>query len=94
MNEEQEELLKGLKKYKKKSLYKVARTAGEQRKNLGFDYREVIMKKTTSKHLQRNPTVDTFLSFLTDYFTNLIRGVKWIQIHRVYTVPKDYEYID
>ena len=52
------------------------------------------MNKTTSSHLRRNPTVNTFLSFLTDYFTNLIRGVKWVSIHRVYTVDKDYEYIN
>ena len=92
--EEQEELLKGFKKYKKKSLYKEARTRGEERKNLGFDYKEHLMEKTTSRHLRRNPTANTFLTFMTDYFANIIRGVKWIQIHRVYTVDKDYEYID
>lgn len=89
-----EELLQGLKKYKKKSLYRIARTAGEQRKNLGFDYREVMLEKVTSKHLHRNDTVYTFMSFLSDYFANLVRAVKWIQLHRVYTVDKDYEYID
>lgn len=90
----QEDLIKDLKKYKKKSLYKIARTSGEQRKNIGFDYRKSIMNRTTSEHLRRNETASTFMTFLTDYFANLIRGVKWIQLHRVYTVDKDYEYID
>jgi hypothetical protein len=94
MDENQEELLTGLKNYKKKSLYREARTRGEERKNVGFDYREKLMDKTTSFHLRRNPTTNTFLTFLTDYFTNIIKGVKWIQLHRVYTVDKDYEYID
>ena len=94
MDEKQEKLFSGLKKYKKKSLYREARTRGERRENLGFDYREEIMNKTTSKHLNRNSTANGFLSFLTDYFSNIIGGVKWIQIHRVYTVDKDYEYID
>lgn len=91
---EQEKLLKGLKQYKKKSLYNLARTAGENRKHIGFDYREMLLEKTTSSHLKRNQTANGFLGFLTDYFANIIRGVKWIQIHRVYTVDKNYEYID
>lgn len=92
MNEEV--LLKNLKTYKKKSLYKIARTSGEERKNLGYNYSENIMAKTTSSHLRRNSKINNFLSFLTDYFANIIKGVKWIQIHRVYTVDKDYEHIN
>ena len=90
----QEELLKDLKKYKKVSLYRIARTKGEERKNLGFDYRESLLERTTSSHLRRNDNIRTFLTFVNDYFVNLIRAVKWIQIHRVYTVDKDYQYID
>jgi hypothetical protein len=90
----QEELLKNLKKYKKTSLYRVARTRGEQRDNIGFDYTGSIMERTTSTHLRRNENINTFMTFLGDYFENLIRAVKWIQIHRVYTVDKHYEYID
>lgn len=90
----QEELLKNLKKYKKTSLYRVARTRGEQRDNIGFDYADSIMERTTSTHLRRNENINTFMTFLSDYFVNLIRAVKWIQIHRVYTVDKHYEYID
>lgn len=89
-----EDILKGLKKYKKQSLYKIARTEGEERLNIGFDYTEVLMHKSTSKHIQRNSTANNFLSFITDYFVGIIKGVKWIQLHRVYTVDKDYEYIN
>jgi hypothetical protein len=90
----QEELLKNLKKYKKTSLYRVARTRGEQRDNIGFDFADSIMERTTSTHLRRNENISTFMTFLSDYFANLIRAVKWVQIHRVYTVDKHYEYID
>jgi hypothetical protein len=87
-------LFKDLKKYKKQSLYKIARLKGEQRKNLGYNYTETLMDKTLSGHTTRNSTIDGFLTFITDYFVNLIKAVKWVQIHRVYTVDKDYEYID
>jgi hypothetical protein len=80
--------------YKKQSLYKIALTKGEHRKNLGYDYTKTLMEKTVSKHTSRNPIIEGFLSYITDYFVNLIRAVKWVQIHRVYTVDKDYEYID
>jgi hypothetical protein len=90
----QEELLRGLKKYKKKSLYRTARTKGEVRDNIGFDFSEQLLARTTSPYLRRNKNISTFLTFLNDYLSNLIRAVKWIQIHRVYTVDKDYEYID
>lgn len=83
-----------LKSYKKESLYKIALTKGEQRKNLGYNFKETLMEKTLSKHIVRNKTITGVLSYITDYFVNLIKAVKWIQIHRVYTVDKDYEYID
>jgi len=90
----QEELLKGLKNYKKQSLYRTARTKGEVRDNIGFDFSEQLLTRTTSPHIRRNQNISTFLTFLNDYLSNLIRAVKWIQVHRVYTVDKDYQYID
>lgn len=81
-------------KYKKKSLYKIARTFGETRLNTGFDYTDSIMKKTLSPYIYRNTNMFNFITYLNDYIVNLINGIKKFKIRRVYTVNKDYEYID
>lgn len=83
-------------KYKKKSLYKIARTTGEQRLNTPFDYTKgnVLVKKTISPRLFRNPVVETFLQFINDHTVLMFKSATWIKLKRVYTVDKDYEYIN
>lgn len=88
MNEEQ------IFTYRKNSLYKIARKAGEKRLNVGFNYRDEVMKRTVSPHMLRNPLMANFLTFINDYVVNLINGARRIKISRNYTVDKDYEYID
>jgi hypothetical protein len=80
--------------YRKVSLYKLAKTRGEQRVNLTFDYRKDVISKTISKHLLRVPIIYYFTEYLNDYFVNLIDTVKVIRIFRVFSVDKDYEYIN
>ena len=80
--------------YKKKSLYKIARTAGEERLNTGFDYTDSVMKKSVSPIILRNETMSIFITYLNDYVVNLINAIKKIKIRRNYIVSKDYEYID
>ena len=82
-------------KYKKKSLYKIARTAGEQRLNLPFEYSQnnEIVRRTMSPHILRNPVVEKFLQFINDHVRLTFKAVSWIKLKRVYTVDKDYEYI-
>lgn len=80
--------------YKKKSLYKLARNRGEQRLNLSFDYTNDVITRTISKHLLRVPIIAYFTVYLNDYFVNLINTVKIVKIFRVFSVDKDYEYIN
>ena len=80
--------------YKKKSLYRISRTFGKTRLHNGFDYSNSVMKKTLSPHIYRNKTMSDFLIYLNDYIVNLINAVKKFNVRRVYTVDKDYEYID
>lgn len=82
-----------IKRYKRKRLYNITEKYGEKRKYTGYDYSEKLMSNLVSDHLNRNTRINVFLSFLTDFFVNLINGVKWIQIHRTYTVNKNYENI-
>lgn len=82
-------------KYKKPSLYKVARTAGEERLNTPFKYSEgnEIVKRTISPHILRNPVAEKFLQFINDHTSLMYKAITWIRLKRVYTVDKDYEYI-
>jgi len=80
--------------YKKISLYNLARTAGEDRTNIGFDYRKEVMSRNISKHLLRVPIIYYYVLYLNDYFVNLIDTAKKVRIFRVFSVNKDYQYIN
>ena len=69
-------LYKDLLAYKRKSLYKVARTRKDARLNVGADYQEVgLLQRMLSKHIQRNQTLSEFISFLNDYLLNILKGL-------------------
>lgn len=82
-------------KYKTKSLYKIARVAGEERLNTPFNYRKdnEVVKKTLAQYVLRNPVAEKFLQFINDHVVLTFKAVTWIKLKRVYTVDKDYEYI-
>jgi len=90
-----EQITEDLFKYKKKSLYKIARTAGEERLNTPFPYAEnnEIVRRTISPYILRNPVVEKFLQFINDHTALMYKATTWIRLKRVYTVDKDYEYI-
>jgi hypothetical protein len=80
--------------YKKPSLYNLARTAGEERLNVAYDYKNEVMSRNISKHLLRVPIIFYFTVYLNDYFVNLINTTKVVRIFRVFSVNKDYQYIN
>ncbi len=80
--------------YKKPSLYDLARTSGEKRINIAFDYTNEVVKRSVSKHLLRVPIVNWFTVYMNDYFVNLINTTKKVRIFRVFSVNKDYQYIN
>jgi len=80
--------------YKKPSLYNLARTAGEDRINIAFDYRKEIITRNISKHLLRVPIIYYYMIYLNDYFVNLVDTTKQIRIFRVFSVDKNYQYIN
>jgi len=89
-----ESALEGRFGYKKKSLYQLAKTAGEERLNIGYDYRSEIITRNISKHLLRVPIIYYYIVYLNDYFVNLIDTTKHVRIFRVFSVNKDYQYIN
>jgi hypothetical protein len=80
--------------YKKKSLYSIAKTGGEYRINVAYDYRETVASKSVSKHLLRVPIIYYFTIYMNDYFVNLINTTKVVRIFRVFSVNKDYQHIN
>jgi hypothetical protein len=80
--------------YKKQSLYNLAKTAGEERQNIAYDYRNEVLSKNISPHLLRVPLINYFTVYLNDYFVNLISATKVVRIFRVFSVNKDYQYIN
>lgn len=80
--------------YKKTSLYSLAKTNGEMRSNIAFDYRNDVIKLSVSKHLLRVPIIYWFTVYMNDYFVNLIDTTKKVRIFRVFSVNKDYQHIN
>lgn len=74
-----------------KNLYSKAYEYGENRKNLGFNYRkkDVVVKKTMMPRLFLNDNVKNFLSYVNDVMVNNIDSVKVIRNFFNFTVKKD-----
>lgn len=88
------DLYSGLYKYKRQSLYRIAQTAGEERKNLKFDYSNSIFRKTMSSHMFRNQTLFDFLGFGNDLWVKMVDSIKQYRIFKIYSVDKDYKHIN
>lgn len=66
----------------KDSIYRPIYKRREQRKNLGFDYKGQILKKTMSSQLFGvNSTLDYFLGQVEKLVHSWVEGVKQIKIN-------------
>ena len=87
-------LYKDLLAYKRQSLYKAAKTRKDSRLNVGADYQEIgLFQRMISRHIQRNQTMNEFVSFLNDYLLNILKGNRFLRGNNNYTVKKDDKYI-
>ena len=80
---------KDLLTYKRKKIYDIAKHRKDIRLNLGYDYKDNLVNKMSSNHIQRNQTIREFMLFINDYFYNIIKGVKYLKVFKNYTVEKD-----
>ena len=65
----------------KNSPYKKTFTRNDNRLHMGFDYKDQILKKTTSNQLWGvSAVLDTFLKNINDTMYNLIESVKQIKV--------------
>ena len=87
-------LYKDLLAYKRQSLYKAAKTRKDARLNVGADYQEIgLFQRMISRHIQRNQTMNEFVSFLNDYLLNILKGNRFLRGYKNYTVKNDDKYI-
>lgn len=84
-------LYDGLYSYKLRKLYTVAKRSKDKRKNLGYDYRERVMRNSVSPHIYRNDVMRDFLDFVNDYVYNKIQAVRKLRFFKNFTVDKDYD---
>lgn len=65
----------------KNSIYRAAYERNQKLSNLGYDYKDEIMKKTLSSQMFGvNETLDTFLDNINDIVYENIEAVKQIKI--------------
>jgi hypothetical protein len=66
----------------KDSIYRPIYKRNEKRLNLGYDYKDNIMKNTLSSQMfEVNSTLDLFIKKINDIVYNWVESVKQIKIH-------------
>lgn len=70
-------------------LYDITYLTHQKRKNLGFNYRPVLLKKTMSNRMFRNRTLTGFLEFMNEGVVEWVDSVKRIKTFFNYIVPKN-----
>lgn len=66
----------------KDSIYRPIYKRRQKRLNLGYDYKDNIMKNTLSSQMFNvNSTLDKFIKSINDVVYNWIESVKQIKIH-------------
>lgn len=81
--------LNNLFKSRQERLYNIRRTAVDDRKHLGNDYRENVIKNSISPYIYRNPAVHDFIVLIQHTIADLIDSVKFLKGFKSYTTKKD-----
>ncbi len=63
-------------KYRAKKIYDARKTAKDDKKYLGYDYKRDLITNRISRHIVRNQTMIDFIEFCTDYFYNTIEQIR------------------
>jgi hypothetical protein len=76
-------------KSQKRRLSVVRKTAVDDRKYLGNDYRENVFKNSISPYIYRNPFMNDFVVLIQNILADLIDSVKYLKGYKSYTTKKD-----
>ena len=86
-------LLQGLLKYRQPKRYAEIKRRKDNKLYLGYDYSKTLLKNSVSQHILRNEIVDTFISFIQDYYMNTVKQIRIMKNWKNITVEKDDKYI-
>lgn len=79
---------------RRRRLYDITYDQGANISNTGLDYKNILISKTHSNYIFRNPILAGFLEYVNDILYIYIESVKKIRVHFNYNVPKDYTKIN
>lgn len=82
-------LFDGLYKYKSVKKYTLTKTMNDRKLNQGRDYSKDLVKKSLSRHIQRNETLNTFIGFIQDLFVENVKSVSKLKTWKAFSVNKD-----
>jgi hypothetical protein len=72
------------------SIYDFQNSSVDDRKNLGHDFRNSILKKSLSNAILRNVYLNDFIILIQDVLVKYIDSVTYLKIYKNFTVPKNY----
>jgi hypothetical protein len=85
-----EDMLDGLFKNTKISIYDATDSAKDDRKNTGYDFSEDLMRKNLSPLLFKNEYLANFINLIQLPIIRFINTVTTLRVYKSYTVKKDY----
>ena len=85
-----EDILEGLFKNTKISIYDATDSAKDDRKNTGYDFSEDLMRKNLSPLLFKNEYLANFINLIQLPIIRFINTVTTLRVYKSYTVKKDY----
>lgn len=78
----------------KDSLYDLANGRNDNVQNLGFDYKDQILKRTVSPYLFMDPVRSGMLQQFENWLYFLVESVKLLKTYYNFTVTKNYRKIN
>jgi hypothetical protein len=85
-----EDMLEGLFKNTKISIYDATDSAKDDRKNTGYDFSQDLMRKNLSPLLFKNEYLANFINLIQLPIIKFINTVTTLRVYKSYTVKKDY----
>jgi hypothetical protein len=85
-----EDMLDGLFKNTKISIYDATDSAKDDRKNTGYDFSQDLMRKNLSPLLFKNEYLANFINLIQLPIIKFINTVTTLRVYKSYTVKKDY----
>jgi hypothetical protein len=82
-------LIQNLFKSRQRRNYDVRKTVVDNRKNLGNDYSQNVIRKSMSAYIFRNNTMNDFVILIQKIFSDLIDSVAYLKGFKSYTTKKE-----